>query len=345
MIEIDGSTGEGGGQMLRTSLTLSMCTGQPFAMTRIRAGRSRPGLMRQHLGCVKAAAEISGAQVQGGELNSQSLRFAPSAVRAGDYHYQLGTAGSCCLLLQTVWPALMLADGPSSVTLGGGTHNPAAPPFHFIERAYAPLMRRLGAKSELTLRRLGFYPAGGGEIHAALWPAGDGLDPYDLLERGQARERYAECYAPALPPSVASRELDQLGKALGWQGEALRTPVARQNEGPGNALLATLAYEHVCEVFTRFGAKGVSAEQVAHGLAQEVRDHLDSEAALGPHLADQWVLPLALAVWKRGRVAAYTCSSLTPHALSNFEVIQRFLPVRIATAPDARGWRVDVRPA
>lgn len=345
MIEIDGSTGEGGGQMLRTSLTLSMCTGRPFAMVRIRAGRPRPGLMRQHLGCVKAAAEISGAQVQGGELNSQSLRFAPGVLRAGEYRYQLGTAGSCSLLLQTVWPALMLAEAPSSLTLGGGTHNPHAPPFHFLERAYAPLMRRLGARSELTLRRLGFYPAGGGEIHAALWPAGAELDPFDLLERGRMEDRYAECYAPALPRSVAARELDELGKALDWDGVALRMPAARQNEGPGNALLATLAYEHVCEVYTRFGAKGISAEQVAQGLAADVRGHLESEGALGPHLADQWVLPLALAVWKRGREAAYTCSCLTPHARSNFEVIQRFLPVRISAAPQGRGWRVAVSPA
>ncbi len=164
MIEIDGSVGEGGGQILRTSLALSMCTGTPFTLERIRARRPKPGLMRQHLTCVNAAAEVCGAEVQGAELNSQALRFVPGRVRAGTYRFNVGTAGSCTLVLQTVWPALMLADTSSQITLGGGTHNPMAPPFHFLERSLAPLMRKLGADVELRLRRLGFYPAGGGEI-------------------------------------------------------------------------------------------------------------------------------------------------------------------------------------
>jgi hypothetical protein len=152
MIEIDGSVGEGGGQILRTSLALAMCTGQPFTLSRIRARRPKPGLMRQHLTCVLAAAEVCGAEVVGAELGSATLRFVPGPVRAGDYRFAVGSAGSCTLVLQTVWPALMLADAPSRLHLGGGTHNPMAPPFHFLQRAYAPLMRRLGAPASLTLR-------------------------------------------------------------------------------------------------------------------------------------------------------------------------------------------------
>ncbi|RTL38988.1 MAG: RNA 3'-phosphate cyclase, partial [Rhodocyclaceae bacterium] len=215
MIEIDGAAGEGGGQILRTALALSMCTGQPFTLTRIRAGRAKPGLMRQHLTCVNAAAEVCAAEVDGAELNAQSLRFTPGQVRAGDYHFNVGTAGSCTLVLQTVWPALLMADAPSRLKLGGGTHNPMAPPFHFLARSYAPLMRRLGANAELNLRRLGFYPAGGGEIEVTIWPAGDTLQPFDLDGRGARLEGYAECFVPALPRSVARRELEHLGSALG----------------------------------------------------------------------------------------------------------------------------------
>jgi RNA 3'-terminal phosphate cyclase (ATP) len=343
MIEIDGAAGEGGGQILRTALALSMCTGQPFTLTRIRAGRAKPGLMRQHLTCVNAAAEVCGAEVHGAELNAQSLSFTPGQVRAGDYHFNVGTAGSCTLVLQTVWPALLMAEAPSRLKLGGGTHNPMAPPFHFLARSYAPLMRRLGANAELNLRRLGFYPAGGGEIEVTIWPAGDMLQPFDLNDRGARLEGYAECFAPALPRSVARRELEHLGAALGWSGDQLREAPTRQHEGPGNALLATLAYENLTEVFTEFGEKGVSAEKVAHNLMRQVRAYQLSDAAFGPHLADQWALPLALAVWKRRCEASYTCTVLTPHAKTNFEVIERFLPVKFSTVPSGNGWRVTAQ--
>lgn len=344
MIEINGSAGEGGGQVLRTSLALSICTGRPFVLNRIRAGRAKPGLMRQHLTCVNAAAAVCGAAVQGAELNSQALSFAPGPVRAGDYVFNVGTAGSCTLVLQTVWPALMWADGPSRLKLGGGTHNPMAPPFHFLERAYAPLLAQLGARAELRLRRLGFYPAGGGEIEATLWPARELLRPFDLNERGAPQAAYAECFVPALPRTVARRELEQLGVELGWSDDQLREATCRQNEGPGNALLATLSHGNVCEVFTAFGEKGVSAEQVARELARAVRAYQLGHAALGPHLADQWALPLALAVWQRGTAASYTCTELTPHTMTNIDVIKRFLPVRVSTSASGRGWRVLVQP-
>lgn len=343
MIEIDGSAGEGGGQILRTALALSMCTGRPFTLNAIRAGRTKPGLMRQHLTCVQAAAAICGAEVRGAALNSQSLTFVPGQVRAGDYQFSVGTAGSCTLVLQTVWPALMLADAPSRLKLGGGTHNPMAPPFHFLARSYAPLMRRLGADAELTLRRLGFYPAGGGVIDATIHPTSAGLQPFDLTRRGARVEGYAECLAPALPRAVAWRELKQLGSDLGWGIEQLREVSTRQHEGPGNALHVTLVYEHLAEVFTEFGEKGVSSEQVARDLVRQVRAYQISDAALGPHLADQWALPLALAVWQRQQPACYTCTELTPHARTNFTVIERFLPVRFEVEGVGKGWRVMVR--
>ena len=340
MIELDGSVGEGGGQILRTSLSLAMCTGQAFTLERIRARRSKPGLMRQHLTCVQAAAKVSGATVRGAEPGSTTLVFEPGPVKAGDYAFSVGTAGSCTLVLQTLWPALMLAGSPSRLKLGGGTHNPMAPPFHFLERCYAPLLRRLGAGSDLDLRRLGFYPAGGGEINVTVHSAAETLRPFDLIERGRPIESYAECLAPALPGAVARRELDHLGRALGWEAEQLRTPPVRQNEGPGNALMATLAYQNVSELFTQFGEKGVSSDNVANALVKEVRAYEASTAALGPHLADQWALPLALAVWRRGGEGTYTCTELTDHATTNFSVIERFLPVRFVTEASAGGWSV-----
>lgn len=344
MIDIDGSAGEGGGQILRTSLALSMCTGQPFTLTRIRAGRSKPGLLRQHLTCVNAAVEVSGAEAEGAQLHSQSLRFVPDTPRAGNYQFKVGTAGSCTLVLQTVWPALLLADAPSHLTLGGGTHNPMAPPFHFLARSYAPLMRRLGANADLRLRRMGFYPAGGGEIEATVWPAADTLQPFDLPARGALRDAYAECFAPAISPQVAQRELDTVGALLGWKGEQLRLAQVRANEGPGNALLATLIYEQLTEVFTQFGERGLAAETVAGNLAREVHAYQASEAAAGEHLADQWALPLALAVWKRQRAASYTCTELSAHTTTNFDVIARFLPVRFSSEPAGAGWTVRVEP-
>jgi RNA 3'-terminal phosphate cyclase (ATP) len=218
-----------------------------------------------------------------------------------------------------------------------------APPFHFLERSFAPLLRKLGANVDLELRRLGFYPAGGGEIEATIWPAKDQIQPFDLNDRGAKVEDYAECFAPALPRSVARRELEQLGAGLGWSADQLREAPGRQNEGPGNALLATLVYENVCEVFTAFGEKGVSAEQVARGVVSEVSSYQGSDAVLGPHLADQWALPIALAVWQRGGAASFTCTELTPHAMTNFEVIERFLPVKFSTLAIAAGFAVKIQ--
>jgi RNA 3'-terminal phosphate cyclase (ATP) len=343
MIELDGSVGEGGGQILRTGLALSLCTGRPMKIHRIRARRAKPGLMRQHLACVNAAAAISGAKVVGAELGSQELAFEPSLVRAGEYTFNVGTAGSCSLVLQTVLPPLMTAQSASKIVLGGGTHNPMAPPFHFLDRSFAPLLRRLGVGLVLELRRLGFYPAGGGEFTATIAPAADGFALFDLTERGAVQEAYAECLTPALPQRVAQRELEVLGQALGWSSEQLRTPAVRQNEGPGNALMATLVHEHVTEVVTAFGDKGVSSEAVARAVVNEVRVFQAAAGALGPHLADQWMLPLALAVVDRKASAAYTCTEMTDHSKTNIGVIEAFLPVRfevVETGP-AR-WQVSI---
>jgi RNA 3'-terminal phosphate cyclase (ATP) len=345
MLTIDGSTGEGGGQILRTSLSLSMVTGQPVTIERIRAKRPKPGLMRQHLACVLAAQAVSGAQVSGAELGSQALVFEPGALRPGEHRFAVGSAGSCLLVLQTVLPALMLADAPSRLSLSGGTHNPLAPNFHFIERAFLPLLARLGARVEVSLRRHGFYPAGGGEMQALIAPVQGGLRPFDVLTRGVEQASFAESLVAAVPRRVASRELALLQQALGWSEAQLRVPNLRQNEGPGNALMVTVAHEQVTEVFTALGEKSRSSEQVAQGLLLELQAYQTSTAVAGPHLADQLALPWALAVQQSGRPAAYTCTEVTEHLRTNLGVIQRFLPVKAEVQEEGvRNWRVRLAP-
>lgn len=346
LIDIDASQGEGGGQVLRTSLALSMCTGTPVQLSNIRARRPKPGLMRQHLACVQAAVAVSGARASGAELGSQQLLFEPGLPRAGDYRLSVGSAGSCTLVLQTIWPALLQLDAPSRVELSGGTHNPMAPPVDFIERAYAPLLRRLGTDVELVLRRHGFYPAGGGELLATVHPAGpQGLQPVDVLERGALRRGHAESLIAAVPYNVAERELAVVGRAMGWAETQLKPRQLAPQEGPGNVLLATLEYEQLSEVFVSFGEKMLRAEQVAQRLVANVRRYQASGAALGEHLADQWALPLALAVHRSGRAARYTCSELTDHAHTNFRVIERFLPVRFTTGAAGSAQSVVAQPA
>jgi RNA 3'-terminal phosphate cyclase (ATP) len=187
VIEIDGSFGEGGGQILRSSLALAIVTGQPVRLSNIRAGRRKPGLMRQHLTAVNAAAAICGATVDGERIGATELTFTPGAVRAGEYQFSIGTAGSTTLVLQTVLLPLLTAGGPSRIVLEGGTHNPFAPPFDFLERAYLPLINRMGPNVRATLERPGFYPAGGGRIAIEIEPA-TGLHGFDVV---RARRRRA----------------------------------------------------------------------------------------------------------------------------------------------------------
>lgn len=347
-IEIDGSQGEGGGQILRTALSLSMCTGKPVHVSQIRAKRPKPGLMRQHLVCVQAAQAICGATVEGAELGSTTLRFVPGATRAGEHSFAIGTAGSCMLVFQTVLPALMLTQAPSVLKLSGGTHNPMAPTWHFIERAFAPLLARMGVKVEGKLLRMGFYPAGGGEVELLISPARAGLSPFDLLERGTHLAAFGECLVPGLSHRIADRELDALGRTLGWTAAQLRVMPSRQNEGPGNALMATLEHEHVTEVFTSFGEKEVTSEKVAKRLAKEVAAYMESRAPVGPHLADQLALPMALAVQASAKPGAYAASEMTEHAWTNLDVIRRFLPVKIEVSeqPERQaGWLIRFEPS
>lgn len=334
MITIDGSSGEGGGQIVRSSLALSLATGEPVRIVNVRAGRKKPGLLRQHLTSLAAAVEIGGGSASGAELGSREITFSPGSVRAGDYSFAVGTAGSASLVVQTVLPALLGADGPSTLTVEGGTHNPFAPPFEFLEKTFLPLLARAGADVEATLNRHGFYPAGGGSMTLAIRP-GRGLAPFELLDRGHIRRRFAQAIVAHLPQHIADRELKVVAKKLGFGPREMRVVPVRDSAGPGNVLLIELESESVTEVVAGFGEPRITAEAVADRAVKEARRYIAGKAPVGSHLADQLLLPLALAGG-----GAFRTLPLTRHARTNAEVIAEFLPVEVRTTGESDGTTV-----
>lgn len=333
MLQIDGSQGEGGGQILRSSLALSICTQQAFRISNIRAHRDPPGLKRQHLTAVNAAAEICNADVEGAAIGSRELTFKPGMLVCRDYSFAIGTAGSTTLVLQTILPPLITADRPSSVRITGGTHNRGSPPFDFLERAFLPLLARMGPRVRLELLSYGFYPRGGGELKAEIHPAR--LNPLELHERGARRRSYAEAYVAALPMHIAERELAAIGDLLGLSHEQLFVRALPSDMGPGNAVTITLEHEQVSEVFVGFGERGVRAEVLARNAALEAKAYLNAIAPVGEHLADQLLLPLALAGG-----GSYVTTNVTPHLQSNALVIEKFTERRIRTVAVASGYQV-----
>jgi len=325
MIEIDGSEGEGGGQILRSALSLSMCTDQAFRLKNIRAKREKPGLMRQHLTALQAAAAVCSASVTGAEVGSTEITFRPGKVKPGDYQFAIGTAGSTTLVLQTVLPALLTASTPSTIRITGGTHNKACPPVDFLQRTYLPLVERMGPKVQLDLVRHGFYPRGGGEILARVTPSPQ-LSAITLKERGVRKGGYAEAYISGIPMHVASRELEIVGKMMNWSGENLHIRGLSGEFGPGNALTITVEHEHITEVFTGFGEKGVSAESVAKRAVDAARSYLVSEAVVGRHLADQLLLPMALAGG-----GEFVTMPVTQHFESHVAILKAFLSRKVVT--------------
>ena len=323
LIIINGADGEGGGQILRTALTLSLITGRGFRIDNIRARRRKPGLLRQHLTAVQAAAQIGEAHTEGAQTASQQLVFRPHALRGGELEFAIGTAGSCILVLHTILPALIAAGIGARIRLSGGTHNPQAPPADALQRAYLPLLKRMGAELSCTLLRYGFFPAGGGELIVEIAPH-SGLRPLHLLERGPFRQANAEALIVALPIHIAKRELATLQHILGWGDSQLKPHGLRNSHGPGNVLVATLEYEQVTEVFTSFGEKRISAEEVAKQLAQQVQAYMDSDVPVGPYLADQLLVPLVIAG------GSFITGPLSSHTRTNLETIERFLPGRLS---------------
>jgi RNA 3'-terminal phosphate cyclase (ATP) len=335
-IQIDGSEGEGGGQILRTALSLAIITGQAIQIKNIRAKRKTPGLMRQHLTAVNAATAVSGAEVFGAQVGSTELSFKPDKVQGGNYYFNIGTAGSCTLVLQTVLPALLMAEQESRLVITGGTHNTMSPPFHFLQRAFIPMLKRMGIEVELQLNRFGFYPAGGGEIIAVIKPSTH-LVPMNLESRGERVNAYAESYFAALPAHIAERELAVVKQRMTWDDGQLLMREINRDQGPGNVLLITVEHEQVTEVFTGFAERGVAAEVVAKGAVAKAQKYSTSNAAVDTYLADQLLLPMALAGG-----GSFTATEWSQHSATNAEVIKTFLPIVIQTQKLSNG-DIEVR--
>jgi RNA 3'-terminal phosphate cyclase (ATP) len=323
MIIIDGSEGEGGGQIVRNACALSLVTGQPFRIVNVRGGREKPGLMRQHVTAIEAACTLGNAECEGLAVGASEVTFRPGRVSPGDYRFSVGTAGSTGLVLQTILPPLMLADGPSRVVLEGGTHNMMAPPFDFIERVFLPVVNRMGPRVSARLVRHGFYPRGGGRIEVEIAPAP--LTPIDCIARGARLHCSAIAVFAALPFEIAQREIAMARKLLDWPEEAFAVRELPADQGPGNIVLLEAAFENVTEIVSGFGKLGVTAEAVVKTASARMAGYLASDAFAGPYLADQLLLPFALASG-----GSFTTVKPSRHALTAADIIERFLGRRCA---------------
>jgi RNA 3'-terminal phosphate cyclase (ATP) len=292
--------------------------------------------MRQHLVAVRAAAELGAAEVSGAEVGSREIVFRPSRAAApGAYAFDIGSAGSTTLVLQTLLPALIGASGPSSLVIRGGTHNPMAPPFDFLARAFLPLLARMGPKVVAHLDAPGFYPAGGGRLRVTIEPAP--LGGLELFERGAIREKRVVAAVANLPIAIARREAEEAQRVLGWEEGCTRAETLTGSAGPGNVVTISVACEHVTEVFTGFGEKGKRAEVVAGDAAREAKAWLEAGVPVGEHLADQLLLPLAL-----GKGGAFRTVAPSLHTRTQLGLFERLLGTR-SEVEEVGGGAFEVR--
>jgi RNA 3'-terminal phosphate cyclase (ATP) len=323
MLLIDGSQGEGGGQVLRTALSLSLVTGKPFRIERIRARRRTPGLRPQYFTAVSAAKAVARAEVVGATVGSQELSFAPRDVVPGNYRFDVGTAGSTILVLETLLPALVVAARPSSLILEGGTHNPSAPPYDFFRKAFMPIIARMGPSVMARIERFGFYPAGGGRVCIDINPV-PALNRINLTERGELVDLRARVLCANVATSISERELDVISRKLSWKGKWLRAEQIHEAKGTGNIVMIEVESRHVTEVFAAFGKGRIRPQAVAEHAVRATRRYLATGVPVGEHLADQLLIPMAMA--GGGSFRTFPPSR---HTLTNMAVIERFLDISI----------------
>jgi len=337
MTKIDGSYGEGGGQVLRTSLLMSLVTGKPFKIANIRSRRKRPGLLRQHLTAVNAAAEISQAEVKGNELGSSELIFHPQNIIPGNYHFDIGSAGSCTLVLQTILPALVTAEGKSRIVIEGGTHNPFAPPYDFLVKVFLPIINKIGPNVKIELKRPGFYPAGGGKISVSVKPS-KSLSKIEILERGKVLRKSARAIVANLPYKIAKRELKVAKNRMGLDDKSLNLVEETNSPGPGNVIFIEIVCDKITEIFAGFGSKGIRAEDVAESAVIDAKEYVRAKVPVGKYLADQLLIPMVLAGGGKFRTLL-----LTEHTKTNVEIIKKFIDIDInVTEVDDNAVEVEV---
>ncbi len=353
-IVLDGSEGEGGGQILRTALALSAITGKPFSVVNVRATRLKPGLRPQHREAARAVARLVDAALAGDEIGSDRLEFAPRRrAHAGEWAFDIGTAGSTTLLLQTVcWP-LALAGAPSSVTIRGGTHQDQSPSFHYLALVWVPAVARLGFRVALELQAAGFYPEGGGEMTAAIEPA-HAMPPLDLMHRGTVQDVDVVSMVAGAGYEVAERQAARALRALrdaGVSAEAERVPVPARGSRGGHVLVVA-TFERTRAGFGAVGARERAPEETADLAVNAFRAYLSGGAAVDPHLGEQLLLPAALVATglvppPPGVVPAtrYTVSRVTKHLTTTATVLRRFLDVDVSVVgrEDSEG-EVRVQP-
>ncbi len=343
MIKIDGSRGEGGGQIIRSALALSAVTGTPFEIERIRGNRKKPGLLRQHLTAVNAAREVCDAGVTGANLHSSHLIFAPGKIQAREFNFRIGTAGSATLVVQTVLPTLITAARPSQIIVEGGTHNMAAPPYDYLDRVYLPLVSKLGPKFERRIESYGFYPIGGGRIVIDIEPAQD-LSSLELIERGGKPNPTVIALVSKLPLDIGKRECDVIRRKSGWKPDRFSVQEITNSPGPGNVVMIQLVSPNVSELFTGFGKRGVRAEDVARGVYRQAKSYLANTAPVGEFLADQLLMPLGLAA-AQGQTSRFRTDTLTMHGQTHIDVLKLFLDIEIEVQQIDDAFEITVGPA
>jgi RNA 3'-terminal phosphate cyclase (ATP) len=336
-ILIDGSYGEGGGQILRTALSLSSLTARPVRVEKIRAGRKIPGLQQQHLTCVRAARDATDASVSGDQFSSGDITFCPKAIRGGSFRFDVsedrGSAGSVGLVLQALLPVLTFADKKSFVEVRGGTHVAWSPPFHYVEMVLLPTLSRMGVLASCKLEKWGFYPLGGGEVRLEVSPA-ESLKALKVTERGNLKKVSGVSSASNLPAVVAQRQRLRATRRLSAEGidaEIEETEVKAR--GKGSFLFLLAEYENCLCGFSSLGARGKTSEEVADYAVDQLMRHQKTHSALDPNLADQLVIYASIAEGE----TVYTTSRITEHLMTNLWVIGQFLPINYRVEGEASG--------
>ena len=324
MIEIDGSYGEGGGQIVRSALSLSCLFRKPFRIFNIRKGRKKPGLMPQHLTCVRAAQLISGAEVKGDHAGSTELLFSPKEVKGGYFSFDIGTAGSTSLVFQALIPALAFSQQKTILTLKGGTHVPLSPSFHYLSGIFIHFLEQLGIRVQIAIESYGFYPKGGGIVRADIFPPKN-IKPLRIIGRGSILRLTGYSAVGNLPLSIAERQKDALVKRINYEIKDIKvSPLIELLEvpsiGQGTFVYLESRAQHSIAGFTALGARGKKAEVVGEEAAEEFVKYYTTGAALDYHMADQIILYLSMC----NEESSFTTSAITKHLITNLWVINLF---------------------